>query len=114
MEVEVDKVFVAKGVATKLWASEESLDGAIADASALMSSLIEARRELGVSAVVTDQATSKIAEAMAALAQARHAMIETHHALSEVKLRIGVRTKMEGGVKPWNTQVEAEEQRRAV
>ncbi len=34
MEVEVDKVFVAKGVATKLWASEESLDGAIADASA--------------------------------------------------------------------------------
>ena len=96
----MDKVFVAKGVANKLWATEESLDGAIADASALMSSLIEARRELGVSAVVTDEATSKIAEAMAAMAQARHAMIETHRALGEVKLRIGVRTKMDGGLKP--------------
>jgi hypothetical protein len=96
----VEKIFVVKGVAEKLWATEDAIDNAIAQTSSLMSGLIEGRRELNVSAVVTDQATSCIAESMKALADARKAMIEAHAALDEVKLRVGVRTRMDGGHKP--------------
>ncbi len=96
----VEKVFVVKGVAEKLWATEDAIDGAIASAAVLMGGLVEARRELEVSHVVTDAATNKIATAMKAMADARSAMIEAHHALYEAKLRIGDRTKLDGGVSP--------------
>jgi hypothetical protein len=96
MEGKMEKVFVVKRVAEKLWASEEAIDGALKSASTLMVGLVEAREELGVPHLVTDAATSKIAEAMALLAQARHAMIESHSALHEARLRIGVRTKLQG------------------
>jgi hypothetical protein len=91
----MEKVFVVKRVAEKLWATEEAIDGAIASASGLMGGLVEARQELKVSAIVTDPATAKIADAVKALAEARSAMIAAHDALTEAKLRIGVRTKMD-------------------
>lgn len=92
----MEKIFVVKRVAEKLWASEEAIDGALESASILMGDLVAARRDLEVSHIVTDAATSKIAEAMKAMADARTAMIDAHHALNEAKLRIGVRTKLEG------------------
>jgi hypothetical protein len=110
----MEKVFVVKRVAEKLWATEEAIDGALAEASGLMSGLIEARRELKLSATVTDAATAKIAEAMKALAEARTAMVEAHGALDEVKLRIGVRTKMDQWTKPFQIKKDDVEQRRAV
>ena len=94
----MEKIFVVKRVAEKLWASEEAIDGALESASILMGDLVAARRDLEVSHIVTDAATSKIAEAMKAMADARTAMIDAHHALNEAKLRIGVRTKLEGPV----------------
>ncbi len=93
----VEKVFVVKRVAEKLWATEDAIDGAIAQAAQLMGDLVGARQELGVPHMLTDAATSKIAEAMNCLAQARHAMIESHSALHETRLRLGVRTKLDGG-----------------
>ena len=96
----MDKVFVVKRVAEKLWATEDKIDGALASAATLMGGLVEARQELGVSHAVTDAATSKIAEAIKLMAEARKAMVEVHAELGEVKLRIGVRTKMDGGWKP--------------
>ena len=92
----MDKVFVVKRVAEKLWTTEDSIDVAIAEAAKLMGGLVEARQELGVPHLITDGATSKIAEAMNLLAQARHAMIESHSALHEARLRIGVRTRLDG------------------
>ena len=103
----VEKVFVVKGVAEKLWASENAIDGAIASAATLMGGLVDARRELEVSHVITDAATSKIATAMKAMAEARTALVEAHHALYEAKLRIGDRTKLDGGVSPWKAHEEA-------
>ena len=51
---------------------------------------------------------------MLALAEARAAMIEAHHVLAEAKLRIGVRTKMDGFPKPiQNVEAPAEERRTA-
>ncbi len=92
----MDKVFVVKRVAEQLWRSEDAVDGAIGAASLLMGEIVEARRELKVAHSVTDVATGKVAVAIAAMADARRAMIEAHEALTEAKLRIGVRTKMDG------------------
>ena len=92
----MDKVFVVKRVAEQLWRSEDAIDGAIGAASQLMGDIMEARRELKVAHAVVDPATTKVAAAIAAMAEARRAVIEAHDALNEAKLRIGVRTKMDG------------------
>ncbi len=98
----MEKIFVVKRVAEKLWASENAIDGALESTSILMGDLIQARRDLEISHIVTDAATAKIADAMKAMADARTALVEAHHALYETKLRIGVRTKLDGVVhSPW-------------
>ena len=96
----MEKIFVVKRVAEKLWAAEDGIDATLEQASELMSSIVEARKDLAISHIVVDPAIGKVAEAMSALAAARHAMIEAHHALYETKLRIGVRQKLEGGTHP--------------
>ena len=96
----MEKIFVVKRVAEKLWAAEDGIDATLEQASMLMSSIVEARKDLGISHIVVDPAIGKVAEAMSALAAARHAVIEAHHALYEAKLRIGVRQKLDGGGHP--------------
>jgi hypothetical protein len=90
----MEKVFVVKKVAEKLWAAENGIDATLEQTSELMAGIVEARKDLAISHIVVDPAIGKVAEAMSALAAARHAMIEAHHALNEAKLRIGVRTKI--------------------
>ena len=92
----MEKVFVAQRVATKLFASENAVDAAMVETAELMADLLKARKDLGVSAVVGGRAASKLAEAMTALSEARSAMVEAHNELNDVKLRLGVRTKMIG------------------
>jgi hypothetical protein len=90
----VEKVLVARRVATKLRATETAVDAALAEATELMGDIIRGRRELNVSAVVTDPSMAKIAAAVAALTEARTAMVEAHGELDELRLRIGIRTRM--------------------
>ena len=92
----MDKTLVCQGVANKLFASERAIDGAIADVATLLTGVTEARDEMRVSMVVTDKSSAKIMEAMMLLSQARTAMVEAHGELDQVKLRVGVRTKMIG------------------
>ena len=92
----MDKTFVAQGVANKLWATEKAIDAAIAEAAQLISGISEARADLRVSAVVGDDATRKVAEAISTLAAARGAIVEAHRELDVVKTQIGIRTKMIG------------------
>ncbi len=66
------------------------------EAAELMSEMLKARKELNLSAVVGDDASAKLVEALAALGQARSAVVSVHNELNDVKLRIGVRTKMLG------------------
>ena len=94
----MDKALIAQTVANKLWATEDAVDKAIVQASQLMGGILEARQELRVSAVVGDDAVSKVAAAVAALAEARKAVVEAHNELAEVKLRVGIRTKLLGVV----------------
>ncbi|HET9161681.1 MAG TPA: hypothetical protein VFN88_13805 [Caulobacteraceae bacterium] len=102
----MDKVELMKGVAAKLFASESSVDAALADTAALVSEMIEARVAAGVSSTVDVKAHAKVAEAMAALVAARTAMAEAHTEMNEVKLRLGVRTRMDGLTKPARAEEE--------
>ena len=92
----MEKIFVVKRVAEKLWSSEAAIDEAVTSTSVLMADYMKAGRELQLSPVVTEAASAKIAEAAKALAEARAAIVAAHNELTEVKLRIGVRTKMDG------------------
>ena len=66
----MEKVFVARKVAQKLFATEAALDTAITEAAELMAEMLKARRELGLSAVVGDNAPAKLVAALAALGEA--------------------------------------------
>ncbi len=92
----MEKVFVAQRVANKLFATEAAIDAAMVETAELLADLVKARKDLGLSAVVGDRATSKLAEAMAALSEARSATVESHNELATTKLRLGIRTKLTG------------------
>jgi uncharacterized protein YoxC len=91
----MEKVFVVQRVAKKLYATEAAVDGAMSQAAELMADLLQARQDVNVSSVVIEDAAAKIVEAIKALGEARSAMVGAHNELAEVKLRLGVRTKME-------------------
>ena len=82
----MDKAIIAKRVANKLFATEKAVDTAILEASQLLSGLIEAM--------------SKLALALSALNDARQSVVETHNGLAEVQLRLGIRTRLAGGIGP--------------
>lgn len=92
----MDKQLLMQGVANKLFTAENTIDSAIADTAGLLSEMVEARKAARVSSTVDAKATAKVVEAMAALSAARTAMVEAHQEMNEVKLRLGVRTKMIG------------------
>jgi hypothetical protein len=83
-----------QGVADKLISAEEAIDLATVDAASLLEEMITARKEAGLSMVIGAQAQAKVAEAMAALSAARVAMVDAHHEMNDVKLRLGVRTRL--------------------
>jgi len=91
----VDKVFVAKRVASKLRSAEHSIDAALIEASELVSELLRARSEVGLAANVGDVAIAKVSAALSALSEARTSVVAAHSDLAEVQLRIGIRTRMD-------------------
>lgn len=92
----MDKAFIVQRVANKVWSTENAVDTAMAEAAALMGELATGRMEMKVSAQTTEKATADLVAAIAALGQARAALLEMHDELAEVKLRVGVRTKLTG------------------
>jgi ABC-type sugar transport system substrate-binding protein len=92
----MEKAFVAQRVATKLFVTEAAVDGALAEASELMSEMLRARKDVNASMVFADEAAVKMVEAIKALSEARTAMVGVHNELNEAKLRLGIRTKLGG------------------
>lgn len=92
----VDKMMVAQGVANRLFATETAIDAAMVEASQLMGAMLTSREELHMSASVGDEAVAKIAQALATLSTARQQVVAAHEELAEVKLRLGIRTRMMG------------------
>ena len=101
----MDRAFVAQGVANRLFATETSIDKALAEASQLMAEMVEARQTLRVSAVVGDAAISKAAQTIASLSEARAAVVATHHELAEVKDRM--RLPVRAGLLPKDADIPA-------
>ena len=96
----MEKVFVAKRVAKKLFETEAAVDGAMVEAAELLSEMLKARKDVKVSMVFADDVQVKMMEAIKALSEARTAMVGVHNELNEAKLRLGVRTKMQWEEKP--------------
>ncbi len=92
----MDKVFVAQGVANRLFATEVAIDTALSEASQLVAEMIQARQQLNASAVLGNEALAKVSEAISTLSAARTAVVVAHNELNESKLRMGIRTKMAG------------------
>src|SRR5271155_556922 len=92
----MEKAFVAQRVAKKLFVTEAAVDGALAEASELMSEMLRARKDVNASMVFADEAAVKMVEAIKALSEARTAMVGVHNELNEAKLRLGIRTRMGG------------------
>lgn len=90
----MEKVFVAKRVAKKLFETEAAVDGALVEAAELMGEMLKARKDVKTSLVFADDVQVKMMEAMKALSEARTAMVAVHNELNEAKLRLGIRTKM--------------------
>jgi hypothetical protein len=90
----MEKAIVAQRVANQLAATENAMDSAIKETSQLLNGLLDARQELKVSAVFGDDATRKVMDALAALSVARQSVIDAHNELAELKLRAGIRTKL--------------------
>lgn len=107
----MEKVFVAKQVATKLFATEASVDQALTDASEFMAEILKARKEVNTSLVFADDVQVKLMEAMAALSAARTAMVGVHNELAEAQLRLGIRTKL--GPLPKHADLFMQEDRKA-
>lgn len=82
----------AMRVAESLFAAEEAIDAALARAAELNSTLVTARTDAGLSALVGQDAFEVSAAAFAALARARCDIVETHKRLSEAKIQVGLRT----------------------
>ena len=99
-DIQMEKAFVAQRVAKKLFVTEAAVDGALAEASELMSEMLRARKDVNVSMVFADEAAVKMVEAIKALSEARTAMVGVHNELNEAKLRLGIRTQRNGENKP--------------
>lgn len=80
----------ATKVADSLFAAEAAIDAALARAAELNGTLVAARTEANLSAIVGQDAFEVAAAAFAALARARAEIVETHKRLSEAQVQVGL------------------------
>lgn len=86
----MEKIDVAKGLASELHETERAVDAAILQATRLITTMIEARQELNLSAVVGAEAQAKAMGAVAALSEAREALVASHGDLAIVQRKVGL------------------------
>lgn len=96
----MEKIFVAKRVANKLISTEAAVDAAMVEVAEMMAELMQARKDLNLSVTFGHGVSVKVADAMQALVAARTAVVEAHTQLDETRLRLGIRTRMAGDIKP--------------
>ena len=86
----MDKREVMKVVVEDLYATEKAVDDAIAQSTDFVATMIQARRDVNLSAVIGAEAQSKMLEAIAAMGQARDAVVAAHADLARVQRLIGL------------------------
>lgn len=90
------RVAAAQKIATDLHAAEDAIDQAIIKLAQLASTLPIARIETNMSAVVGQDAVSKVTQAVAAAGQVRQMVTDAHAALSETQRQVGLGERMFG------------------
>jgi hypothetical protein len=90
----------AMKVVDSLYSAEDAIDVALARVAELNSTIVTARSDAGLSALVGQEAFEVAASTFAALARARCDIVETHKRLSETKIQVGLRTVAIGDVGP--------------
>lgn len=95
----MEKIFVVKRVAGTLHGAEAAIDAAMVETAEVIADMVQARKDLGLSATVGAAATAKVMAAMAALSEARTEMVAAHGELEQTAMRLGIRTKMVGWMK---------------
>jgi hypothetical protein len=106
----MEKALVAQRLANQVMSTENAVDAAIKETSQLLAGMLDARQELKLSAVFGDDASRKVTDAIAALAVARQSVIDAHNELAELKLRAGIRTKLNVTDKPSSVMSEGDSQ----
>jgi len=91
----MEKAFVAQRINSKLQAAEKSIDAAMTEAAELLTTLIEARRELNMSTVVGDKELASLTQALVALDSARHSTVELHNGLGKMAKAMRIPVKMD-------------------
>ncbi len=91
----MEKAFVAQRVNSKLHATEKAIDVAMTEAAELLTTLIEARRDLNLSTVVADKEFANLTQALAALDAARHSTVDLHNGLNKLAKAMRLPVKMD-------------------
>lgn len=86
----MEKIEILHTVADELFATEKAVDDAIAQASDMLATLIQGRRDMNLSAVVGADAQAKVMDAIAAMGQARTAVVAAHADLAKVQRAVGL------------------------
>lgn len=85
----MDRTEVIAGVASELYATENAVDIAIAQATSLVQAMIAGRSTLSVSAIAGSGSQAKAMEAIAALGVAREAIVAAHQEMARDHRRMG-------------------------
>jgi dGTP triphosphohydrolase len=90
------RVKAAEKIATELHEAEDAVDQAIIKLAKLAGTLPIARFETNMSAIVGQDAVSKVTQAVAAAGQVRQMIADAHQSLSETQRQVGLGARMFG------------------
>jgi hypothetical protein len=90
------RVIAAERIAAELHEAEDAIDQAIIKLAKLAGTLPVARFETNMSAIVGQDAVTKVTQAIATAGQVRQMVTEAHHALSETQRQVGLGARMFG------------------
>lgn len=90
------RVVAAEKIAAELHEAEDAIDQAIIKLAKLAGTLPVARFDTNMSAIVGQDAVTKVTQAIAAAGQVRQMVTDAHHALSETQRQVGLGARMFG------------------
>jgi hypothetical protein len=95
-----DRIKAAQRIAADLHEAENAIDDAIIKIARLAATLPVARFETRMSAMVGQDAVTKVTQAVAAAGNVRQMITDAHHALGETQKQVGLGTRMFGAGLP--------------
>jgi hypothetical protein len=95
-----ERIKAAQRIAADLHEAENAIDDAIIKIARLAATLPVARIETRMSAIVGQDAVSKVTQAVAAAGNVRQMITEAHHALGETQKQVGLGARMFGAGLP--------------